>query len=378
MKNRIALALAGLLAAGCGPALAQSNVAIYGVVDAGVEYQKASAGSGGPAKNSKTLASGTFSASRLGFRGSDDLGSGLKAFFQLEHGFDTDIGAVTGPAFWGRKAVVGLSGRWGELSLGRDYTPGFWVQFYADVNAFAMYGNAGTMSGFALTGMLRASNGIFYASPEINGFRGRLIYTFGDESATAPTDAGRVIGLSGEYRSPTLSAGIFHQERKTVFPVNSTSSETNVYRGITGLYNFGPWAVSAGFARFDPAGPSTATSGVFKSVWAGAIYRFGLSDVRINVGHMTTDLAAPTKGKATLIGVNYSYYLSKSTNLYAGVGRVRGRLASHPQPGARLRHDRRERRHPHTLLTRQARGGHDGPDGSLRPVAGGLAGRAVC
>lgn len=328
MKNRFAFAFTALLAAVCGRAHAQASVVIYGVVDAAAEYQKASAGSSGPAKSSKNLVSGTYSASRLGFRGSDDLGGGLKAFFQLEHGFDTDIGAVTGPAFWGRKSVVGLSGSWGEISLGRDYTPGFWVQFYTDVNTFAMYGNSGTMSGFALTGMLRASNGIYYASPEINGFRGRLIYTFGDESATAPTDAGRVIGLSGEYRSPTLSAGIFHQERKTVFPVNSTSSEANVYQGITGLYNFGAWAVSGGFARFDPAGPSTATSGVFKSFWVGAIYRFGLSDVRINVGHMTTDLAAPTKGKATLIGVNYSYYLSKRTNLYAGAGRVSNNVSA--------------------------------------------------
>lgn len=322
MKNQIALAFTVLLVAVCGQARAQATVTIYGVVDASVEVQKASAGSSGPATSTKNLVSGTFGASRLGFRGSDDLGGGLKAFFQLEHGFNIDDGTVTGAAFWGRKAVIGLSGSWGDISLGRDYTPAFWVQFYTDVNTFAMYGNSGTMSAFALTGMLRASNGIYYVSPEINGFRGRFTYTLGDESATTPKDAGRVIGLSGEYRSPTLSAGVFHQERKTVLPANSTSSESNVYQGVTGLYNFGPWAVSGGLARFDPAGPNTATSGVVKSLWGGVIYRFGTSDVRVNVGHVTTDLAAPTKGKSTLIGVNYSYYLSKTTNLYVGAGRV--------------------------------------------------------
>jgi GBP family porin len=322
VKNRSAYAFTALLAAACGQAHAQAAVTIYGVVDAGVEVQKASAGANGPATSSTNLVSGTFGASRLGFRGSEDLGGGLRAFFQLEHGFNADDGTVTGASFWGRKSVVGLSGRWGDLSLGRDYTPAFWVQFHTDVNAFAMYGNSGTMSAFALAGMLRASNGVFYASPELKGFRGRLTYALGDERATAPKDAGRVIGLSGEYRSPTLSAGVFHQQRRTVFPANGTRSEANVYQGITGLYNFGAWAVSAGLARFDPAGPNTATGGVVKSLWGGVIYRFGTSDVRVNVGHVTTDLAAPADGKSLLIGINYSYHLSKTTNLYAGAGRV--------------------------------------------------------
>lgn len=328
MKNRIALAISALLAAVCAPASAQGTVTIYGVVDAGVEYQKSTAGSSGAATRSTNLVNGTFGASRLGFRGSEDLGGGLRAFFALENGFNVDDGTVTGAAFFGRKSIVGLSGSWGELSLGRDYTPGFWVQFYTDVNTFAMYGNAGTMSAFALTGMLRANNGIYYVSPEIKGFRGRLTYTLGDENATAPKDSGRIIGLSGEYRSPTLSAGVFHQERKSVFPANSTSTDANVYQGITGLYNGGDWGVSGGLTRYDPAGPNTATTGVVKSLWAGVIYRFGTSDVRVNVGRVTTDVTAPTDGKSTLIGVNYSYYLSKRTNLYVGAGRVSNNVSA--------------------------------------------------
>lgn len=324
-----------LLAAACGQAFAQSSPAvptstvdIYGVVDATVEIQKLSAGSAGPAVTRRQLVSGTFSASRLGLRGSEDLGGGLRAYFGLEHGFNVDDGQVTGPAFWGRKSIVGLGGRWGELSLGRDYTPGFWAQFFTDVNGFAMYGNSGTMSAFAATGMLRASNGVFYASPEVNGFRGRLAYTFGDESATAPTDAGRVIGLSGEYRSPTLTAAAFHQVRKSVFPANSASSASNVYQGLTGLYNFGAWAVSAGLSRYDPAGPNTATQGTLTSLWTGVILRFGVSDLRINLGRVKTDLSAPTDGRTTLIGVNYSHYLSKRTNLYVGAGRVSNNVSA--------------------------------------------------
>lgn len=330
MNNRIALTCAALMAAVYGPASAQSSsgVTIYGIVDVGVEYQRASTGSAGPATTGTQMVSGTFSASRFGLRGSEDLGGGLRAFFGLESGFNADDGTVTGAAFWGRKAIVGLGGAWGELWFGRDYTPGFWAQFYTDVNTFAMYGNSGTMSAFAATGMLRASNGVYYVSPEINGFRGRLTYSFGDESATAPRDAGRIVGVSGEYRSPTLSAGIFHQVRKTVFPANSTRSDDNVYQGLTGLYNFGRWGVSAGLARFDPAGPNTATSGVMTSLWGGVIIRFPASDLRVNVGRVKTDVAAPTDGRSTLIGVNYSYYLSKRTNLYIGAGRVNNNVSA--------------------------------------------------
>jgi len=324
----VASAAATVMIALGGPAVAQSSVTMYGIVDAGVEYQRTSAGSTGPAKTSKQLVSGTYSASRLGFRGSEDLGDGLRVFFQLENGFNVDDGTVTGTAFFGRKSVVGLGGAWGDIWFGRDYTPAFWVQYYTDVNSFALYGNSGTMSAFALTGMLRASNGIFYASPEFNGFRGRLTYTFGDESPTPPTDAGKVIGVSGEYRSSTLSAGVYHQERRVVFPANSATSDKSVYQGITALYDFGGWSAGGGYTRFDPAGPTTATNGVTKSLWASVLVKFGLSDVRVNVGRVTTDLAAPTSGKSTLVGINYSYYLSKRTHLYAGIGQVRNNVSA--------------------------------------------------
>ena len=328
MKHRFAAAAAMVMAAFSGTAGAQSSVTIYGIVDAGVEYQRTSAGTTGPAKTSQQLVNGTYSASRLGFRGTEDLGGGLRAFFQLEHGLNVDDGTVTGTAFWGRKSIVGLGGAWGDLWIGRDYTPAFWVQYFTDVNSFAMYGNSGTMSAFALTGMLRANNGIYYASPEIHGFRARLTYTFGDENPTPPKDTGRIIGLSGEYRSSTLTAGIYHQERRVVFPVNSATSDKSVYQGVTALYDFGGWSAGGGFTRYDPAGPDTATSGVTKSLWASVLVKFGSSDVRVNVGRIRTDLAAPTPARSTLVGINYSYYLSKRTNLYAGVGHVRNNVSA--------------------------------------------------
>ena len=58
------------------------------------------------------------------------------------------------------------------------------------------------------------------------------------------------------------------------------------------------------------------------------LVKFGSSDVRLNVGRVTTDLAASASGKSTLVGINYSYYLSKRTNLYAGIGQVRNNVSA--------------------------------------------------
>jgi GBP family porin len=322
MKHRHSMFGAAILAAVGGPVSAQSGPTIYGIVDGGIEHQRVSAGATGKATSSTQAVTGSYSASRIGFRGTEDLGGGLRAFFQIEHGFNVDDGLVTGAAFWGRKSIVGLGGPWGELSLGRDYTPAFWVQLYTDINGFSLYGNSATMSQFGITGMLRANNGVYYASPEVGGFRGRLAYSFGDERSAAPKDAGVVVAASGEYRSRTLSAGGFWQSRKVAFPANATSTASSTYAGATALYAFSNWSVDTGFTRFDPAGPDTATSGVTTGLWAGVMVKFGLSDLRLNVGRIRTTLTGPIGARSTVVGLNYNYNLSKRSNLYAAIGRV--------------------------------------------------------
>jgi predicted porin len=297
-------------------------VSIYGIVDAGIEHQRVSAGASGPAKSSTQLSSGSFSASRIGFRGSEDLGSGLRAFFHLENGFNTDDGTINNGALFGRRSIVGLGGTWGEASLGRDYTPAFWPQFSSDINNLALYGNAGTMSQIISVGMLRMNNGLSYASPELRGFRVRLAYGFGDERSTIPKDAGRLVGAAAEYRSSAWTAGLFHQYRKTIFPTGGSSTGKDVYQGVTGQYNFGRWSLGGGYTRYDPVGPDKAGSGVTTGLWVGLLLKLDSSDLRFNVGRIKTDLASPMQGRSTVLGVNYAYYLTKRTNLYAGIGRI--------------------------------------------------------
>lgn len=322
MKKLKLLPIALLGSAIGAPAVAQSNVTLYGLVDTGLEYQRSSAGANGPATSSKQVASNGYSTSRIGVRGTEDLGGGLRAFFQLEHGLASDTGTTAGSAFWGRKSVVGLGGPWGSVTLGRDYSPAFWLLYRTDVNAFSMYGNSGTMSSIGATGMVRTNNGINYTSPVISGFRGWLTYSLGDERGTAPKDAGRVLALAGAYETKTFIVGGFHQRRKTVYPAGSTTSENNVHQGIVARVNVGQWSVAGGYSEYDPAGPSTATTGEMKNLWGAVMMKFSVNELRVNLGRITTDVLGPKSARSLVASINFTHFLSKRTNVYAGIGRM--------------------------------------------------------
>ncbi len=101
-----------------GTAFAQSNVTVYGLVDASIANEK----NGGTLAATR-LDSGSQSGSRLGFKGTEDLGNGLKANFVLEAGFNLDDGTSAQGALFGRQAYVGLSGDFGAFNLGRQKAP---------------------------------------------------------------------------------------------------------------------------------------------------------------------------------------------------------------------------------------------------------------
>lgn len=311
-----------VLCAGAAPLWAQSSVSLYGIVDSGVEYQRSSAGSKGPGRSSMNVMTGSRSASRLGFKGEEVLGGGLKAFFQIEHGFNVDDGTGVGSAFFGRTSHVGLSGGFGELRLGRDYLPAFWAMMRNDINAFGLYGNSGTIGQIGAANMSRASNGVFYTSPVWSGFSARAAYGLGEEGAGATRDLARQWALSAEYRDKRLAAALFHQQRKDLLPGSSQQTGNTRYSGATLLYQMsGGWKFDAGFTRFDPAGANTASAGVRTGLWAGVLMPLGSrSDLRLKVGQIKTRHAAGVEARSMLYSVNATHNLSKRTSLYAGVG----------------------------------------------------------
>src|SRR5947209_7985472 len=138
MKKSL-IAIAALAATAAGPVLAQSSVTLFGIVDTNLAHGS------GTASSKTQLTNSGYNSSRLGFRGVEDLGGGMSASFWLEAGLNTDNGTGAGtntnnqttgaaPAAAGgqgmtfnRRATVSLTGNWGELRLGRDYTPQYWT-----------------------------------------------------------------------------------------------------------------------------------------------------------------------------------------------------------------------------------------------------------
>jgi len=122
-----------------GNASAQT-VTLYGIFDAAVEHVD-NVGAAGSGLTRMPSLTGSV-ASRLGLRGSEDLGGGLRAVFTLEQGFTPDAGTLSqGGRGWGRQAFVGLAGPWGTLSFGRHYTMLFWSILDADVMGPNLYGS---------------------------------------------------------------------------------------------------------------------------------------------------------------------------------------------------------------------------------------------
>lgn len=321
-RSTLALAAAALFAA--APAIAQtgSSVQLYGVVDAGIEVND----TGAPGESSRVVMnSGNLAGQRLGFRGNEDLGGGLSALFNLEMGLSVDTGIPLSlpdepTSFFARRSVVGLKGGWGEVNLGRDYTPGFWTVIQTDRFRYGLPGTASTPSQIVVT---RASNGLFYVSPTMGGLTARLAYTLGAESATAPKDRGRFYGGSVEYKAGNLFVAAAIQRRRDLTPGSTTSTTPLKEHGLGAEYTAGAFTVSAGHWSTDQVTATTGNVDKSKAFWLGAGVKVGVGEINAQVTRTTVDIFGRGRGRAVTMGVEYLHPLSKRTTLYAATGTVR-------------------------------------------------------
>ncbi|WP_285414716.1 porin [Variovorax sp. efr-133-TYG-130] len=331
----------------CGLASAQSSVTLFGVVDAGVTYQSNTARdtvTGLSNKQSKwSLGNSGYNSSRIGFRGTEDLGGGLAASFWLEAPITNDDGA-TGVSTFNRRSTVSLSGGFGELRLGRDYTPTFWNDTVFD--PFGTNGSGtnviSTVSGNTTinnANYVRASNSVgYFLPPNLGGFYGQVQYSFAENTSTSATSttaatsssAGRYVGGRFGYANGPLDIAL-GVGRSTV--VDTTALERSVQTiNLGASYDFGPVKLFGELSnvknKFDySAAADTHDSyngyliGATVPVGAGLI-RVAYSQVRYNEG------AAGVTGEDPLarkLAVGYVHNLSKRTALYATVARVNNR-----------------------------------------------------
>jgi predicted porin len=314
------LSLSALFAA---PAYAQSSVQLYGILDAGVEINRTGVPGAGTLKLVNT---GNQAGTRLGFRASEDLGDGLSAVMNIETGMYTDTGTVItyGEAagiFWGRRSVVGLNSKtFGEVVLGRDYTPGFWTLIQVDRFRYGLPGTVSTPSQISAT---RANNGVFYTSPNLSGFVGRLAATTGFEGTTAASDQNRQVSGSVDYKIGGLFMSAAYQTRRDLKPGSTTETE-KFKEGGGGLeYSFAPFVVTAGYWTTDPVTATVDAVDKTKAFWVGAGYTVGLGQINVQVARTTLDYVGRGQDTALTYGISYTYSLSTRTALYTGFGGVK-------------------------------------------------------
>lgn len=321
-KTLITLAV---LAAATGVAQAQSSVVIYGTVDAGFVSER-----GGVNGNVNKLDSGIGSASRLGFKGTEDLGSGLSALFVLESGFSVDNGQqdVSGTLF-NRQAYVGLSSKTtGTLTLGRQYTP--WYNTLSKVADPFAVGYAGSAKNL-FPSNTRTSNTVLYTSPSVNGLDADVAYTFGENADS--NKIGRKIGASVGYSNGPLNARVAYNNTANDTATTEIGSGRNYLAAVN--YDF---AVAKAYVAYGVnKGVSSAirnngTVNAFNYTSAGfsTDSTTALIGATVPVGPAGTVMAsyihvndkAGANADANQFALGYSYALSKRTSTYASYAKI--------------------------------------------------------
>ncbi|CAG9179149.1 Outer membrane porin protein [Cupriavidus laharis] len=264
MKMKLFAAAVAALAA--GGAYAQSSVTLYGVVDAGIEYQNnqpAVPTQGISNGHSVTrLISGGQSGSRWGLRGVEDLGGGLKGLFVLESGFSVDDGKMGQDSrLFGRQAFVGLGSQYGQLTLGRHQTPFYDFGLQFDPMAIASNYSITAQDGAFQS---RADNSLKYMGT-FGGLTVNALYSFGWNTGGQPVvvNGVTVAGNNGEvpgtwkigreysvgltYAAGPFAVGAVYDETNQGFANNVNPDATLRRASLAGTYAFGPAKLFAGY-----------------------------------------------------------------------------------------------------------------------------------
>jgi predicted porin len=231
------LAVAALLSL-VGVAHAE-DVTVYGAIGLDVRYATGVATPSG-SKSVMALEDNAIVNSRVGIKGGEDLGGGLKAFFDLESSIAPDTGKSNATAFWNRNAFVGLSGAFGTVKLGHqwnvadDYMCSYFVCAY--YSPFLMSG-FGALSDYY-------DNTIKYTSPNMGGFEGAAMYTLGEQAGKQ--SAGQKFQAAVNYGSGPFGVGAVVFSEK-----NTAGTDTNTMYAVGGSYDFGTAKLRLGLATAD-------------------------------------------------------------------------------------------------------------------------------
>jgi predicted porin len=322
-KSLIALAV---LAAASGAAMAQSSVTLFGIVDANLAFGR------GNVADKNALTNSGYNSSRLGFRGTEDLGGGMAASFWLEAGLANDDGqgagtnsnnqasgagaAVNGRQglTFNRRSTVSLSGGFGEIRLGRDYSPQFW-----NLTVFDPFGTNGVGTTQTLNSSLggvvnvRASNTVGYFLPgNLGGFYGQLQYYMGENLSNVANkkDGNGLAGRVGFANGPINVALALSETKYLTGDIKTTN--------LGGQYDLGVAKLMAHYNR------DRVTNGATGKGWLlGALVPVGAGEIRAS--YSTYEVNTAGTPEIDKLALGYVHNLSKRTALYTTFARIKNK-----------------------------------------------------
>lgn len=330
MKKNTLGVLIGVGLAVSGTAYAQSSVTLYGIIDEAVRYDnhQTKTGSG----SLFTMGSGgEIQGSRWGLQGTEDLGGGMAAIFQLEGGFTPNTGATqqsepNGTArLFGRTALVGITTNYGTITAGRQYTLVHEMGWTHDIYAFANYTGTVGFQGAGETGGGRLDNSVRYTSPTLAGFTAKGSYTFGQTAGNFHEYSSPAASLS--YDNGPLSVGAAYQVINDIGGLTPATTEYgSTYFGLTipdstqkvftagATYKFGAAKVFASYI-FSHVYPADYRNDSFSTALQYYITPGFVLDLPLYVDFVHH---AGESGTRITGGPTFDYFLSKSTDIYIG------------------------------------------------------------
>jgi len=330
-KSLIALAVLGAFA---GAASAQSSVTLYGVVDVNLQRTDPKAGTTTDVDATTGVNGGGLAGNRWGVRGSEDLGGGMRAIFQLEGGYNVDDGTLgQGGRLFGRQAYGGLAGNFGTVVAGRLAT------FSSGTGAFDKFGSLDPFrTGYGLAGFnatmsganaLRVDNAIAYLTPALGGFSAGIGHTF--RANLGENAGGSSNNNNGQFMYANFSAGPLY----AVLTYNRIKlgevpgGPTTKHLQIGASYDLKFVKLSAAYAKEDDqfalATTSAQAPGSDAKAWAiGASAPFGPHRVFGSYQKRNVDSFGSTpEGDRKVWALGYEYSLSRRTTFYAAYSDVK-------------------------------------------------------
>ena len=319
-KKLVAVAVAGMLAAPLAAQAQTANVTLYGRLNITLEYINANG-------NNPSVQRLSSNSSRFGMRGTESLGGGLNAIFQIESNIAGDVG---GSVTAGRDTFIGLQGSWGTARFGNflapyddmhpifGNVPTFTTSILSTASLWAQGTSAKAAGGFDA----RLGNSLRYDSPNISGFVGSAQISLDSENGV--TDP-YVVSVGGVYNNGPFQGGIAYERNKDV---RANGLDDSAF-SITGAWNFGVVRIAGVYEKLDYDTPAGSLKRDFYLVSAtapvgpGTIYAaYGFADDGKGGGSRVAGLASGNDTSAKQFSISYTYPLSKRTISYVGYHRL--------------------------------------------------------